>query len=112
METPDLLQQLYQMASASPLKEICGLIIGNTEADLEIIPIINVAPAGNQFVMHKAQYFRALNKLKQEGKEIFAVFHSHPNGDCRPSKADEVACRRTKLNYLIVANNQYCWVNP
>lgn len=113
MANTDLLQKIYLMAASSPSREICGLLVSSTQDfNIEIVPIINIAHNGQQFVMQKSGYFRALKKIKESGQEIFAVYHSHPNGDCRPSACDIEACRRTGLNYLIIANNQYCWVNP
>lgn len=102
------LEKLYLLAAASPHKEICGILA----SDYQILPVTNVANAGNQFVMHKAEYFRALNKLKAEGLTVFAIYHSHPNGNCDPSAADMEASRRTGHNYLIVTSNKrYSWVD-
>lgn len=107
MNTPDTLQKLYTMAAASPLKEMCGLLTN----DFEIIPIINVAQSGQQFIMQKSGYFRALNKLKESGQEIFAVYHSHPNNCVEASQTDIESSRKTGLNYLIITpQGKYSWV--
>lgn len=105
------LNELYKLAANSPTREVCGLLVASDDdTGIEIIPIINVAKSGDQFVMHKGGYLRALRKLQQEDREIMAVYHSHPNGDPTPSQADIDAARRTGHNYLIVTNNQYKWV--
>lgn len=103
--TDDLLTQLYKMAAASPHREICGIITAD-----KVYPLVNVAQKDNHFVLQKSGYFRTLNLLKQEGKEVLAIYHSHINGDPTPSPADIAASRRTKHNYLIVAAQKYCWV--
>jgi proteasome lid subunit RPN8/RPN11 len=107
MVTPaeDLLTQLYKMAAASPRREICGVLTKD-----QIYPIVNVAQQDHHFVLQKSGYFRTVNKLKEEGTPILAIYHSHINGDPTPSKADIEAAHRTGLNYLIVTTQKYCWV--
>ena len=105
---PDaLLSKLNILAALSPDKEICGLIT----SDYHILPIKNVARQGNQFVMDKLEYLRALSALRSDCKDVFAVYHSHPNGDLTPSECDIKAARTTGHNYLIVTSHHYKWVN-
>lgn len=109
--THNALNELYKMAATSPLKEICGILVASDDdTGIEIIPVINVANSGDQFVMQKSGYIRALRRLQAEGKEVMAIYHSHPNGDPTPSPADIAAALRTGHNYLIVTTNQYKWV--
>lgn len=101
----DILTQLYRMAAASPHREICGVLTKD-----KIYPVINVAQKDHHFVLQKSGYFRILNKLKQENTQVLAVYHSHINEDPTPSPADIEAAQRVGINYLIVANHTYRWV--
>lgn len=103
----EALSQLYRMAQQSPSREICGILTST----LEIIPIINVARNDQHFVMQKSGFFRALNKIKQNGQTVLGIYHSHPNNDATPSVADMEAAKRTGYNYLIVTpSGTYKWV--
>lgn len=105
-----ILGKLYTMAAASPTREICGVLSISPSNHIELTPIINVAEKDHHFVLQKSGYFRTLSKLKEEGTSILAIYHSHLNGDPTPSQVDVEAAKRTGFNYLIVANQKYCWV--
>lgn len=107
MLTKDVLSQLYKMAAASPHKEICGVLT----QDLEVIPIRNIARVNHHFILHRGDWFRLLNRLKEERRPVLAVYHSHIDGDTTPSEADIQASKRTGYDYLIItAGGKYRWV--
>lgn len=107
MLSKDILTHLYTLASNSPTREICGVL---TE-DLQLMPVANVAKDNQQFIMDKREFFKILNKLREENRRVLAIYHSHPNNDPTPSQADIDSSRRTGYNYLIVTTNQYKWVD-
>jgi proteasome lid subunit RPN8/RPN11 len=80
-------------AEAAPL-EACGFVM----RDGSIIEIRNVAenPHGT-FSMDLRQIRRTVDVRK-----IAAMWHTHPGGDIRPSKADLQAIRLCEWGYLIV----------
>lgn len=100
-----VITKLQAMAGSSPCREICGLI----DTAGEVYPILNVAINSGDFTFSRAGYGRALNKIKQAQRTVLCVYHSHLNGDARPSAADVLAIRRTGFDYLIVANNSHTY---
>lgn len=84
-------------AQAAPF-EVCGFIMYNGS----IIEIRNVAenPYDN-FTMDLGQISRNIDIAK-----IAAIWHTHPGGDIRPSKADLKAIRLCEWDYLIVTADE------
>ena len=87
-------------ANAHPL-EACGFVM----RDGSIIEIRNVASDPlNTFTMDLRQISREVNV-----RRIGAIWHSHPNGDIRPSKADLEAIRLCEWGYIIVTADEIAW---
>jgi len=100
-----IITKLQAMAGSSPCREICGLI----DSAGEVYPILNVAINSGDFTFSRAGYGRALSKINHVQRAVQCVYHSHLNGDARPSDADLLAIRRTGFDYLIVANNTHTY---
>jgi proteasome lid subunit RPN8/RPN11 len=84
-------------AQASPF-EVCGFIM----RDGSIIEIRNVAENPyDTFTMDLRQIERNVDVEK-----IAAIWHTHPGGDIRPSKADLTAIRLCEWDYVIVTADE------
>ena len=84
-------------AEASPF-EVCGFIM----RDGSIIEIRNVAENPyDTFTMDLRQIGR-----KVDVENIAAIWHTHPGGDIRPSKADLNAIKLCKWDYVIVTTDE------
>lgn len=84
---------LRRAVQAAPF-EVCGFIM----FDGSIIEIRNVAENPyDTFAMDLGQIGR-----KVDIEQIAAMWHTHPGGDIRPSKADMKAIRLCEWDYLIV----------
>lgn len=99
------LPRIKEEASASPAREVCGLITCSGA----IHPIRNISSNPHDFVFSKQDYYEALNRIKKAGDQIACVYHSHLNGDPTPSQNDLAAIKNMKLDYLIVAGSAYTY---
>jgi proteasome lid subunit RPN8/RPN11 len=66
-------------ALESPDREVCGFVYENG-----YIPLTNIAKDPRTFIADPAEVAAA---LAYQGEPL-AIFHSHPNGDSNPSRAD------------------------
>lgn len=84
-----LVNQLLQHAQRSDNTEICGFISSLDGAPKRIYPIPNIAmPAARQFEMAPKEQIDALRQIREQGEELFAIYHSHPASSAVPSQQD------------------------
>ncbi|NOZ10714.1 MAG: M67 family metallopeptidase [Gammaproteobacteria bacterium] len=84
-----IVDTLYNHAQVSPEKEICGLLAVRDGVVANPYPINNVADeACHRFEMDPRQLIDAFRNMRQQGEELFAIYHSHPNGSAQPSERD------------------------
>ena len=96
----DLLRQAQQ----SPDAEICGLIASLDGKPLRVIPIRNTATEPEHlFDMDERQLIDAWKEMRERGEALFAVFHSHPDAEPEPSKADIERLGHPEALHLIVS---------
>ncbi len=94
MLSPEYQAQIRQLASSSPDKEICGLVLDNG-----LYPCVNVDKMPDK-------YFKiAYSEIKQaaETGKIQGVYHSHSSGDDF-STPDIYISERTGLPYFLYVN--------
>ena len=98
-----LLDQIIAEAAASPDREICGLLFGDSGKISEAHPAPNIAddPA-RTFEVDPRTLFAAMKAERAGGPKIVGHYHSHPNGSVEPSERDAEAAKPGSL-WLIVA---------
>lgn len=73
---------------ASPM-EACGLLARGRDGTGRYLPMTNTDPTPAGFAMDPVEFARCERELREAGLEIFAFFHSHPQGPAAPSSADD-----------------------
>ncbi len=103
--------QLLSEAQQSPHREICGLI-GKTESKtgtgkFSHYSIKNSAEKPEfRFAMEPEQQIAAMRIMREHGETLFAIYHSHPQGEATPSKTDLEQAAYPNALYLILAPNR------
>jgi proteasome lid subunit RPN8/RPN11 len=89
-----LRQQMLEHALTRLPEEACGLLGGRRE-DLNspftaaaVLPIENELHSPVRFRMAPAEQLKAFYWLEENGLELTAIFHSHPQGPDHPSATD------------------------
>lgn len=84
-----IVEALYGHAQASPEKEVCGLLAVKGEVVAGHYRIQNTAAdPRHHFEMDPRQQIDAFRSMRGRGEELFAVYHSHPQGPVQPSVLD------------------------
>ena len=101
-----LLDQIIAEAAASPDREICGLLLGDSGKISEVRPARNIAnnPA-RTFEVDPRMLFAAMKAERAGGPKIVGHYHSHPNGSAEPSERDGESAEPGSL-WMIVADRE------
>jgi proteasome lid subunit RPN8/RPN11 len=76
--------------------ECCGFVLGRTEGGVRradtVLPVENAREAGekyHRFVITPEDFMRAERDAAKGEREIFGIYHSHPDHPARPSDYDK-----------------------
>ena len=97
MISETLKNQIIDYAELACPKEMCGLLVV-IKGKKKFWPCRNLAEQPNDFFQLDPTDYAAA----EDAGEIIAVVHSHPYSSPQPSMADQVACNRSGLPWLIV----------
>ncbi len=89
----------------NPFQEICGLISYDKKSDTQkSYPIRNVATSPNtHFEMDSTQLIATTKQVRNLKHKMFAIYHSHPNGNITPSSQDIQQYEYHDLLYIIIS---------
>ncbi|ADJ29508.1 M67 family metallopeptidase [Nitrosococcus watsonii] len=101
-----LVNQLLHQAQAKPQQEICGLIGARNGLPFRCYPMNNIAPEPQRhFLMDPQGQIAAMRRMREEGEELFGIYHSHPETAPLPSKSDLAQAAYPGVLYLIISLN-------
>ncbi len=90
--------EIKRAALKNKQEEVCGLIIKNSLEELLVLECENIFEKKQEgFVISPEVFLNILNK----NCEIIAIYHSHPNSGCTPSKADTAQSEALCLPFII-----------
>jgi len=99
-----LQQNLRALAAASPAAEICGLLVGQGNRVLRLVPARNVAADPTRsFEIDPATLLATHREARGQGQQVIGHWHSHPNGQPEPSARDAARATDNGQIWLILA---------
>ncbi|MDY6994234.1 MAG: M67 family metallopeptidase [Pseudomonadota bacterium] len=101
-----LVTQLLTQAQQAAEQEICGLIGQSENGIFSCYPITNIAvDVKTQFEMAPQQQIAAFRHMRAHQQSLFAIYHSHPQAEARPSVRDQALIAYPEALYLIISLN-------
>ncbi len=101
-----LTNQLLHLAQLSPDLEVCGLVSSQNGVPSHCYPVANVAEHPQQrFLLDAGQQISAMAKMREQGEDLFAIYHSHPTAPALPSTHDLELAAYPDALYLIISLN-------
>jgi proteasome lid subunit RPN8/RPN11 len=100
-------EQLLLLAETAAPNECCGLLFGSN-GQLETITTtrnVSQAPA-THFEIDPGALIAAERHARGGGAELLGYFHSHPDGECRPSHTDAQMAAADGRIWIIIAGSQ------
>jgi proteasome lid subunit RPN8/RPN11 len=69
--------------------ECCGLLLGESDAIVEAVPLANAAEnPERRYFIEPAAYLKVLRAARQRSLDVIGVYHSHPRSTATPSPTD------------------------
>jgi proteasome lid subunit RPN8/RPN11 len=97
---PEVLERIAALAEADPEREVCGFVVRpRPGAALEVVAVRNAigeaeGPPGlpgsarSAYLADPVAQLRLFRRLREEGGEVVACYHSHPEGMASLSRLD------------------------
>jgi proteasome lid subunit RPN8/RPN11 len=102
--TPEQAQTIIAHARAESPREVCGIIVGQADRVIEIIPIPNIAAdPQHTYRMEDHRLVETLSRLPAHRLDLLGFYHSHPQSDPIPSPTDIKQATYPDTPYLIVS---------
>ena len=100
----DVAAEILNHARRNPNEECCGLLAGRHGAIAQAFPAQNAAehPATAYEIAAK-ELFRIMREIRGAGLELLGIYHSHPEGDNRPSARDVERAYYPDAAYFILS---------
>ena len=101
-----LVNQILHQAQSTPDIEVCGLIASKNGRPTHCIKVPNVADEPQRlFTMDPARQIESLRRMREQGEELFGIYHSHPRSPAQPSAIDIEQAGYPEALYIIVSLN-------
>ena|SRR5579859_4498138 len=96
--------ELLSHARSKPDEECCGLLAGRSGVLTRALPALNAAEQrAMSYEIAPKELFCMMREIRKAGLEILGVYHSHPNGDNRPSARDVERAYYPDAAYFILS---------
>jgi len=101
-----LVNKILAHAQSNASVEVCGLIGNNTTGEKNYYAIDNISKNPScQFLMDAPQQINAMKKMRDKKQQLFAIVHSHPSADAKPSQLDIAESNYKNVFYIIISLN-------
>ncbi len=97
-----ILNAILEQARSSSPSECCGLLSGADNCVDLYHPLRNNSPEPHlRYFASPEDLFDAMREMREEGRSMLAIYHSHPRGQAYPSQTDIELAFYPDVAYLI-----------
>jgi [CysO sulfur-carrier protein]-S-L-cysteine hydrolase len=83
--------------------EACGYLAARDGVVSHHFELTNIDAAPDHYTMDPAEQFAVIRRMREEGLQVAAVYHSHPATPARPSVEDIRLAHDPDMVYVIVS---------
>ena len=99
--SPQLWGQMVSDVSQRAPQEACGLVAGTGNTGLAVYPLINILHSTTEYQIDPQEQFHIFQLIEENGWELLAIYHSHPNGPPKLSSRDIAEAFYPQAVYLV-----------
>jgi proteasome lid subunit RPN8/RPN11 len=101
--TQKVLNNIFDHAKRDLPNEACGYLSGKKGLISNSYALVNIDHSPEHFSFEPAEQFATVKKVREEGLEILANYHSHPSTPARPSIEDIRLAFDPDIYYFIIS---------
>lgn len=98
-----IIDMIYEQAEDEAPLEACGYLAGKESVITSHYKMTNVDKSETHFTFDPSEQFQVAKRVRVEGLELIAVYHSHPTSPARPSKEDIRLAHDSSIIYVILS---------
>ncbi len=87
--------------------EACGILAGHDDVVSVVYKMNNIEQSSVSYVMDSMEQFHVMKKIRNEGMQMIAIYHSHPQSPAYPSSEDIRLAFYDEVAYVIVSLIDY-----
>jgi proteasome lid subunit RPN8/RPN11 len=107
-----LVNKLLTHAQGKPDVEVCGLIGKDTSNHMDYYLVDNIAETpDSHFLMDASQQIKVMKQMREKQQTLFAIVHSHPTTNAKPSQLDIKENDYKDAFYIIISLNKLAVVS-
>lgn len=99
----EILERLKKSVSQNPQQECCGLLAGCDGVIARDFAAANALASAAEYEVAPKELFQHLREIREAGLELMGIYHSHPNGDNKPSPRDIERAYYPDVAYFILS---------
>jgi [CysO sulfur-carrier protein]-S-L-cysteine hydrolase len=84
----EVLKQMADHVLQESQLECCGLLAGSGRVITRVITTTNAMASATEYAIAPKELFQSMREIRAAGLEFMGIYHSHPNGDNKPSARD------------------------
>jgi proteasome lid subunit RPN8/RPN11 len=101
--TNEVLAQVMDRVLQESRLECCGLLAGKEGAITRIFAASNAMASATEYAIAPKELFLSMREIRAAGLEFMGIYHSHPNGDNKPSVRDISQAYYPDVAYFILS---------
>src|SRR4030043_1512765 len=86
--TRDLLDEIILHCREIYPNEACGILAGKGRVVQKVYKMTNIENSSVSYMMEPREQFTVMKEMREQGLEMSAIYHSHPQSGVQPSPKD------------------------
>jgi proteasome lid subunit RPN8/RPN11 len=99
----DVLTQMMERVLQEPRLECCGLLAGRDGVITRVFAATNAAASATEYEIAPKDLFQSIREIRGAGLKFMGIYHSHPEGDNKPSARDISQAYYPDVAYFILS---------
>ncbi len=96
-------QAIFDHCNREYPNEACGILAGRGTTVEKVYSLTSENPSPTFYQIEAQEQFRVLREMRDTGRELVGIYHSHPAGRAYPSSTDVELAFYPEAVYVIVS---------